>query len=250
MLGVQWERKWERKARACMSTAGFLVQGEIRITLPKNSNKQTNKKSASKIRQFLLGTVGISVCSICILEKMQGKTGGRTSCEGSPESKLSLPASPPAPPQLISELKWRKSFSWKAHALPWVVETWVCDTASPYRPFFGIQGLATQHSWGQQCFQVVITPRPVGLFAQLVDALPPTADGNMQPGQSPWVGATCAPAVAATAASTSIFSWLFFRFPHSGGGVAEMQKVHPRIVFVSVHTLLPPAIGSPPTPPK
>lgn len=39
--------------------AGFLAQGQIRITLPKNSNKQTNKKSASKIRQFLVGTVGI-----------------------------------------------------------------------------------------------------------------------------------------------------------------------------------------------
>lgn len=59
MLGVQWERKWGRKARAYMSTAGFLAQGQTRITLPKNSNKQTNKKSASKIRQFLVGTAGI-----------------------------------------------------------------------------------------------------------------------------------------------------------------------------------------------
>lgn len=95
MHGVQWERKWESKARAYMSTAGFLAQGQIRITLPKNSNKQTNKQIASKIRQFLLGTAGISVCTILRLEKMQGQTAGRTSCEGSlvPQNQRVIPSS-------------------------------------------------------------------------------------------------------------------------------------------------------------
>lgn len=102
--------------------------------------------------------------------------------------ELSLPASLPAPSQLISELRWRRSFSWKAHTLPWVVGTWVCDTASPYRHLLGNQEKTTQHSWGQQCPQVATTSPPVGLLAHMVNALPPSADGNTQPGQSPLGG--------------------------------------------------------------
>lgn len=113
----------------------------------------------------------------CLQHLEENASSGRRQSQlwgftGSPKSDLSLPASPPAPPQLISELRWRKSFSWKAHALPWVVRTWVCDAASPYRHLLGNKKLTTQHSWGQQCLQVVITPHPEGLFSQLVDALP------------------------------------------------------------------------------
>lgn len=144
MLGVQRERKWESKARAYMSTTGLLAQGEIRITLPKSSNKQTNKKSTSKIRHFLLETVGVNVCSIWRLEKMQGQSGDRTSYESSlvpPKSELSLPHLHQHHLSSFLSSDGGKNFSWKAHTLPWVVGTWVCDTASPYRHLLGNQEL-------------------------------------------------------------------------------------------------------------
>lgn len=176
---------------------------------------------------------------------MQGQTGSKTSCEGS-----LVPQNQSYPFHIstttTSAYFWaqmeEKLFLEGTHTALGGGDLGVWHSQPIQTPAWQ-PGATTQHSWGQ----VVITPCPVGLFAQLMDALP-SADGNMQPGQSPWVDATCTPAVAVIAASTSVFFWLFFRFPRSGDVVAEMQKTHPQVFFVSVHTLLPPAIGCPPIP--